>query len=59
MTVGVCAACTGPDPTGPVLGRGGEGAVCKALEGEAAAFKNGVAAVGLNGGPDSERTVVN
>lgn len=52
------AAGTSPDTAGPVLVGGGEGAVREGGEEEAAAFGNGVAGVGLNGGPDGVRAVV-
>ena len=57
--VGVGAAGTGPDPTRPVLSRGGEGAMGASVESEAAALEDGVAGVGLDGWPDGERAVVN
>lgn len=56
--VGVRAARSGPDPTRPVVVRSGEGAVGECVESETAALQDVVAGVGLDGRPDSERTVV-
>lgn len=52
------AAGSGPDAAGPVLGGGEEGVVGEGVKDEAAAFEDGVAAVGLDGWPDGEGTVV-
>lgn len=52
------AAGAAPDAAGPVLGRGREGTVGEGVEGEAAALQDGVADVGLDGGPDGVRAVV-
>lgn len=52
------AACTAPDTAGPVVGWGWEGAVRESVESKAAAFEDGVAGVGLDGGPDREGAVV-
>ncbi|RXH84542.1 hypothetical protein DVH24_032826 [Malus domestica] len=48
----------GPDAAGPGLDGGGEGAMVEGFEEEAAALKDGVAGVGLDGGPDGEGAVV-
>lgn len=55
---GVGAVGAGPDPARPVLGRSGKGPVGEFFEGEAAALEDGVAGVGLDGGPDGEGAVV-
>ncbi|KAK1264516.1 hypothetical protein QJS04_geneDACA011233 [Acorus gramineus] len=56
--VGVGAAGAGPDSARPGLVRGGEGAVGEGVEGEAAVLEDGVARVGLDGGPDGVGAVV-
>lgn len=52
------AAGSCPDSAGPVLVGRREGAVGEGREEEAAAFRDGVAGVGLDGGPDGVRAVV-
>lgn len=52
------AAGSSPDAAGPVLVGSREGAVGEGREEEATAFGDGVAGVGLNGGPDRVRAVV-
>ncbi|PSS14266.1 Osmotin-like protein [Actinidia chinensis var. chinensis] len=56
--VGVGAGGAGPDAAGPVLFGAGEGAVGELVEVEPAALEDGVAGVGLDGGPDGVGTVV-
>lgn len=58
VVVGVRAAGSGPDPTRPVVVRGGEGMVGESVESETASLEDVVAGVGLDGWPDSEGTVV-
>ena len=55
---GVGAGGAGPDSAGPVLLGAGEGAVGELVEVEAAALEDGVASVGLDGGPDGVGAVV-
>ncbi|CAN6559618.1 unnamed protein product [Malus baccata var. baccata] len=52
------AVGAGPDAPGPGLGGSGEGAVGEGVEEEAAPLEDGVAGVGLDGGPDGEGAVV-
>ncbi|KAL1818887.1 hypothetical protein ACET3Z_013756 [Daucus carota] len=57
VVVGV-AVSTRPQATGPVGRGGGEGSVGEGGEKEASAFEEEVAGVGLDGGPERERAVV-
>lgn len=58
VSVRLGALGAGPDTAGPEGGGGGERAVGDGVEGETSALKNRVAGVGLDGGPNSEGTVV-
>lgn len=56
--VGVSTAGSTPEPAGPMLARCGEGVVGEAVECEPAFLENWVTGVGLDGGPDGVRAVV-
>lgn len=56
--VGGNATGAGPDVSGPVVGRGGEGAVGESWKVKAALVEDGVADVGLNGGPNGKVAVI-
>ena len=58
LTVGVSAASSSPDTTGPVNVGCREGTVGQGFEGEAASFKDRVASVGLDSWVNGERAVV-
>lgn len=58
LAVDVGASGASPDPAGPVVRRGGEGAVGEGVEGEAATLQDVVAGVWLDGWPDGKGTVV-
>lgn len=59
MTVGMGAASSSPDTTGPVGGGCREGTVGQGLKREAASFKDRVAGVGLDSRVNGEGAVVN
>lgn len=52
------ATGAGPDVSGPVVGRSGEGAVGESWKVKAALVEDGVADVGLNGGPNGKVAVI-
>ena len=57
--VGVGAASSSPDTTGPVDGGCREGTMGQGFEGETSSFKDRVASVGLDSWVNGERAVVN
>lgn len=59
MAVGMGAAGSSPDTTGPVGGGCREGTVGQGIEGEAASFEDGLAGVGLDSWVNRERAVIN